>query len=842
MPIRYVNPLPNPIQQGINVDYFDRKALERQQRHDKARAVWAQETKEIAAQDYQDQAAREQFLKEREAMFTDVVDRNAGNLSKGLHDVLGAVEKSSLHQYHNLNKRFMEESVRQAALEEKYGAELIDQSKGLGEGIYKDGQWADPGSIQSGGIQASDYQKIIETQLNDLAARTMAGQTNLQPGSNAYYLMSKVWEKKTLNEEDLRAIANDPSVQAAFLANAPTAGIDTRKLDASGKTYQDMFSTPEGVSEFIYGNIADKYRNDYVESKVFKQDPAKLQEDRLALVQAKHDAAKALVDHKITREEYSRPQNTFFDAESTVYNKDNVSNLYDKRATSNEALKSLEDEGKVISRTFLKKLKENPNMNYYDLSISDADNNIYRIFKENGEVTEEQIKVNGESVSVLEYYLQEKGVEPEDMNIAISDFKAKHQEIVDNTNLQLEIGKEKETQENLITQWEEPHLNSAFKIAKEKYKKLVKESEEGQTLGRTVRDIIAGDALEGYKYMELYGLTEQQMHQYRRMNQGQKEEFADNLIKQSIQKGKLDARRSDKDKELLTQITVADLTEGLDGFNSQVQNNIDNETSKSQIEVGVKDQGYTNITDGSALKKLSDNLTGLYNVGGTNHLKDPNTGEPLTTSKEFLAKFEDIDTKKNDLKVTWVSLPKPDRLNPDKNKVYIKYEYTDKNGNKQDFTQGAIDNSNQGLILQTKYTDAEQALNNYTVGNTVTPEVKNAILSLANDAYGQRIRDKKLTLLQASPDTYVNFTLPPNDQGRSKTLSVYKSRNGNYVGHIVGADRKNDLTGKGFSGAEEIINNVYAQYISRNENLISELRSRTSHKTGTKLRSTTYAE
>ena len=87
MPIRYTNPLPNPIQQGINVDYFDRKALERQQRHDQARALFTEDTKLIAQQKFLDPTARSQFLQEREQMFEDVVAANAGNLSRGFHDV-----------------------------------------------------------------------------------------------------------------------------------------------------------------------------------------------------------------------------------------------------------------------------------------------------------------------------------------------------------------------------------------------------------------------------------------------------------------------------------------------------------------------------------------------------------------------------------------------------------------------------------------------------------------------------------------------------------------------------------------------------------------------------------
>ena len=62
MPIGYIQPIQNPYV-GIDVGYFDRKALELQKRHDDARAAWSESVQTIAGTDFIDAGARAEFQK-----------------------------------------------------------------------------------------------------------------------------------------------------------------------------------------------------------------------------------------------------------------------------------------------------------------------------------------------------------------------------------------------------------------------------------------------------------------------------------------------------------------------------------------------------------------------------------------------------------------------------------------------------------------------------------------------------------------------------------------------------------------------------------------------------------
>jgi hypothetical protein len=102
---RYNNRLLGSPYVGIDVEYFDRKALERQQRHDVARENYSKFAQEVANQQYLDPDARSVYLEQQKAGFDEVLTKHAGNLSAGYQDILGAIEKSKFNPYHNLNKR-----------------------------------------------------------------------------------------------------------------------------------------------------------------------------------------------------------------------------------------------------------------------------------------------------------------------------------------------------------------------------------------------------------------------------------------------------------------------------------------------------------------------------------------------------------------------------------------------------------------------------------------------------------------------------------------------------------------------------------------------------------------
>jgi hypothetical protein len=272
---RYSGVFDNPYV-GIDVDYFDRKALEKQQRHDKARANYSQFVQEVANQSYLDPDARQAYLNQQQTDFDAVLSKNAGNLSAGFQDILGAIEKSKLNPYHNLNRRQVEQAKTREKLMAQYGDRAIDMSN-INQPLYKrdvDGNiaWSDPSAIQANVVEANDYAQIVEKMLAETAAQKFTSQTGLGGGSgNPFYLMSKITKGEVLTPEELQRIAMDPNVQQAFLANASTAGIDNRNVPGTNMTYRDMLTNPQSLGQFIYGNIQDKQRNNIHEQKQFNQ-------------------------------------------------------------------------------------------------------------------------------------------------------------------------------------------------------------------------------------------------------------------------------------------------------------------------------------------------------------------------------------------------------------------------------------------------------------------------------------------------------------------------------------------------------------------------------------------
>ncbi len=270
------NSLANNPYVGIDVDYFDRKALERQQRHDVGRENYSKFVQDVANQSYLDPDARNEYLKMQQQNFDDVITKHSGNLSSGYQDVLGAIEQSKLSPYHNLNKRHVEQAKVRQDLIGQYGAEAIDLSV-MPDKLYqrdKEGKlnWIDPNAIGAKVVKADNYQKIIEDMLAQTAAHEYQTQSGITGGAgNPFYLMSRIVKGEVLSPEELMMISSDPNVQKAFLANASTAGIDNRKVAGSEDTYKDMFADTNKLAKYIYGNIQDKQRNNQSESKQFMQ-------------------------------------------------------------------------------------------------------------------------------------------------------------------------------------------------------------------------------------------------------------------------------------------------------------------------------------------------------------------------------------------------------------------------------------------------------------------------------------------------------------------------------------------------------------------------------------------
>lgn len=277
MPQRYRNSslADNPYV-GINVDYFDKKAMEKQQRHDVSRENYSKFVQDVANQPFLDADARDQYLKEQQKNFDEVISKYSGNLSSGYQDILGAIEKSKLSPYHNLNKRQVEQELIRQDLTSKYGAEAIDLSNMPNKLYQRDEKgninWINPNDIGAKVVKADDYGKIIEDMLKETAAHEYQTQSGISGGSgNPFYLMSRIVKGEVLSPEELMQISSNPDVQKAFLANASTSGIDNRKVSGTDYTYKEMFQDPNKLAHYIYGNIQDKQRNNQFESKQFMQ-------------------------------------------------------------------------------------------------------------------------------------------------------------------------------------------------------------------------------------------------------------------------------------------------------------------------------------------------------------------------------------------------------------------------------------------------------------------------------------------------------------------------------------------------------------------------------------------
>jgi hypothetical protein len=278
MPITFINPLDNPYT-GIDVDYFDKKALEKQLRHDTAHTNWSTMTQTIADNAYLDANAKNAFLSEQQSIFDNIISKNAGNLSKGYTDVLSGMEKVKSHPYHNLNLQQLNAAAIEDELKATYGSDFLTFAGGTpGASIrdislQKDGKWATPSQIKAEVLQANPYATNLENQLREVAATIVKTQSGLNAQSgNQYYLASDILEKETLSYDDLNALLALPGVYEAFLANNPTASVDYRDA-GMGISYKDMFSTREGFMQFAFGNIADKKVDNISKTKYFVDDP-----------------------------------------------------------------------------------------------------------------------------------------------------------------------------------------------------------------------------------------------------------------------------------------------------------------------------------------------------------------------------------------------------------------------------------------------------------------------------------------------------------------------------------------------------------------------------------------
>jgi hypothetical protein len=288
MPLGYIQPVGNPYV-GINVDYFDKKALEKQQRHDSARVAWGEMVQKGAEEEFRDEKARELYNQEQQKMFDEVISKNAGNLSAGYQDVIGAIEKSRLNPYHNLNKRHVEQGKLQQELAVKYGPRYIDKSKGINESLFSQDpntgtvKWKSPMDIQANALLADEYDKNFENQVKELAATVILKETELgHTASDRFTLANKIISNEQLSYKDIQDFISMPGIHEAFLGNNPTAVEDTRKYPGLDKTYKEVLTDPEAFKTWAFGQIADKKVEKSAEKYTYRTDQEKLQNARHA--------------------------------------------------------------------------------------------------------------------------------------------------------------------------------------------------------------------------------------------------------------------------------------------------------------------------------------------------------------------------------------------------------------------------------------------------------------------------------------------------------------------------------------------------------------------------------
>jgi hypothetical protein len=275
MPITFLDPLANPYKE-IDVDYFDRKALEKQVRHDTAREDWSNMVQANAANAYIDPVARQKYIEQQQALFDETIKKNSGNLSKGYQDVLSSIEQAKLNPYHNLNQRHVTELANEQALSDQYGADALNFSN-LGSKTLTDasGKWINPADLTANVIKADDYLTNFKQQIPSLAATIRGFQGKLSGDSgNDAYLASKLEQWETLSENEIYDLMKNPTVRAAFIANNPTTMLDYRtNVGGSGdytkKGEGNIFQNDETFATWATGNLQSEIRDEYTQTYDF---------------------------------------------------------------------------------------------------------------------------------------------------------------------------------------------------------------------------------------------------------------------------------------------------------------------------------------------------------------------------------------------------------------------------------------------------------------------------------------------------------------------------------------------------------------------------------------------
>lgn len=305
MPIQYINPLQSSYV-GLDTEYFDRKALEDQKRHDAALQMMFERKKQIGEMETYSPDLMQYAQQQDQQRYDEVIDKHYGALAYGTSDVLGALEDSYQNQAYNVNKIFAEKYKQQEALKDEYGDKAIvykelDPNKLLTRddannitGI------ADPTTLDYEIYEAPEYAQLVRQQLMPKLKANIES-SDLYRTKFAHILEGRRIEE--LSDDKIRALAYTKEVRDAFKAIAPTLSIDKRDaMRLSDETY--IGQNDDAISDFIYGvMVSDKYKattKDRMNDALFLQQAAfNRQVGHAAEKERKEREAKILRDSEV---------------------------------------------------------------------------------------------------------------------------------------------------------------------------------------------------------------------------------------------------------------------------------------------------------------------------------------------------------------------------------------------------------------------------------------------------------------------------------------------------------------------------------------------------------------
>jgi len=253
----------------IDVGYYDKKAMQSQQRFDIARSNYSKAMQEIANNPYIDSKSRNKYLEEVQGKFDEVITKNSGNLAAGAHDVMAAIEHAKLHPYQMAAKAQYDKAILQDKAAAQYGPNFILKDDVKQQNLYdeKTGEWLEPSSLKSTFYNAPDYEKLATDLMQFKKADIEQKMSDLVSSNSPYHLQAIKMTKKELTELALRELAKE--VAPTFITKSGTLAVDNRqsvgydpntgtnlftKVNKNGEVEYDM----DAITEFIYRSNADR--------------------------------------------------------------------------------------------------------------------------------------------------------------------------------------------------------------------------------------------------------------------------------------------------------------------------------------------------------------------------------------------------------------------------------------------------------------------------------------------------------------------------------------------------------------------------------------------------------